>query len=84
MKNLKEKIKSGLIVGAVTLVGLVGLSWILGGEPVIFGSDPRTKLPDVTFKEYCEQTRANKLMCYLAFPGAKVGRLVHNYSVISD
>ena len=94
MSDIAQKVRNVLKVGVV--VGALqygGLTWMFGAEPMIMSGYvvKKTPVPEFTFKDYrqmSEQVNGDTLyaraMPYVAYPGAKIGRVLANIIIEHD
>lgn len=76
------------IVLGTTLVGtgMLGMLNIMSSEPLIMLSHPKQYIPNFTAQEYSRHydTAVGKTFAYLVYPGAKLGRYIHNSRIDSS
>jgi len=89
---MEEFIDGVLVILLIATVLFLVITWILGMEPQILGamrqmggSKPPVKMQQFTFRQYVQESVAHEkvgwfgtFMIILAFPGAKLGRHIHN------
>ncbi len=82
MSKLVNIVKNsvGVALGAVALC-----SYIFGFEPQVASMRVRGEISEFTFNQYLEASRAQNgkglltdVVTYVAYPGAKLGRIVNN------
>ena len=87
------KLTRGLVTTAAVTAAMLGtVSYIFGFEPQICGFDPvHNHRPDFSSQEYLQcsieqngDSLGVRALTYVAYPGAKVGRVVFNLAYAKD
>ena len=86
MTSIKKRLCEITLGTTLFGVGALGLLNVMASEPFTMLAPPEEYIPNFTAQDYAQnyKTPVGQTLAYLVYPGAKVGRYLHNKRLVSE